>query len=179
MYYGFLQGGAFGTSLYKNELRLHKANQFGDLMQFVVVVINCTSSFNLSTKTPHLEREKVFGLAKCKSNLPLGSKADSHQHDHYPPKSNTQCLVLQKDTKHYCKTKIIQNIHIMVFLLCVMLVIGLQPKVHRSNYINFGFVMMSLIIVWEGQTTNMHLIGQPCLHYGLCKKGQISFKLKW
>jgi hypothetical protein len=48
----------------------------------------------------------------------------------------------------------------MVFLLCVMLVIGLQPKVHRSNYINFGFVMMSLIIVWERQTRNMHLTGQ-------------------
>jgi len=27
----------------------------------------------------------------------------------YPPKLNTRCLVLQKDTEHYCKAKIISK----------------------------------------------------------------------
>ncbi len=77
------------------------------------------------------------------------------------------------------KPKAFQNKLITVFLLCVMLVSGLQPKVHQLNYISFGLVMITLIVVWEGQKKNMHLIGQPCFHYGLCKQGQISFKLKW
>jgi hypothetical protein len=88
-------------------------------MQIVVVVINCTLSFSLLTRIPHLEHEEVFGLVKCKANLPLGLEVDPHQHDHYPPKSNTRCLVLQKYTKHYCKTKIIlkQTNH-GIFALC-------------------------------------------------------------
>jgi hypothetical protein len=60
-----------------------------------------------------------------------------------------------------------------------MLVPSLQPKVYQLSYISFGFVMVTLCVVWEGQARNMQLIGQPCLPYGMCKKGQISFKLKW
>jgi hypothetical protein len=56
------------------------------------------------------------------------------------------------------KPKSFQNKQIMVFLLHVMLVIGLQPKVHQLSQISFGFVMMTLIVVWEGQARNMHLI---------------------
>jgi hypothetical protein len=33
-----------------------------------------------------------------------------------------------------------------------MLVIGLQPKLYQLSYISFGFVMMTLCVVWEGQT---------------------------
>jgi len=67
----------------------------------------------------------------------------------------------------------------MVFQLLVMLFISLQPKVYQFNYISFGFVMMTFCVVWEGQIGNMHLIGQSCLPYGICKQWQISFKLWW
>jgi hypothetical protein len=33
-----------------------------------------------------------------------------------------------------------------------MLAIGLQPKLYQLSYISFGFVMMTLCVVWEGQT---------------------------
>jgi hypothetical protein len=52
-------------------------------------------------------------------------------------------------------------------------------SIYQLNYISFGFIMMTFYVVWEGQTRNMHLIGQPCLPYGMCKQGQISFKLRW
>jgi hypothetical protein len=80
LYYAFLQGGAFGIGLNKNELRLRKASQCGDGVQIVVASAKYTSSSNFSTKISHLE-EEVFGLAKCKANLPPRLEANSHQHD--------------------------------------------------------------------------------------------------
>ncbi len=37
-----------------------------------------------------------------------------------------------------------------------MLDTKLQHKVYQLSYISFGFVMMTLCIVWEGQAGNMH-----------------------
>ncbi len=78
LYYAFLQGGAFDIGLDKNETQLHKANIYGDLVQIVVIIIKYTSSSSLSTRILHLEGEKMFRLAKCNANLPLGSKENSH-----------------------------------------------------------------------------------------------------
>jgi hypothetical protein len=57
----------------------------------------------------------------------------------------------------------------MVVQLFIMLVTSMQPKLYQFGYISFGFVMMSLHVIWEGQVGNMHSIGQPCLPYGMCK----------
>ncbi len=57
------------------------------------------------------------------------------------------------------KPKSFQNKQIMVFMFHVMLVTNLQPKVYQLSYISFGFVMMTLCVVWEGEIGNMHLIG--------------------
>jgi hypothetical protein len=84
----------------------------------------------------------------------------------------TQAIIVQhcKNTVNdITKLESFLNKQIMVFLLNVMLVIGLQPKVYQLSYISFGFVMMTLCVVWEGQTRNMHSIGLPCLPYGMCK----------
>jgi hypothetical protein len=67
----------------------------------------------------------------------------------------TQVVIVQryKNTiNNITKLESFLNKQIMVFLLNVMLVIGLQPKVYQLNYISFGFVMMTLCVVWEGQT---------------------------
>jgi hypothetical protein len=37
-----------------------------------------TSSFGLFVRIPHLEGEEVFRLTKCKANIPLGLKANTH-----------------------------------------------------------------------------------------------------
>ncbi len=73
LYYDFLQGGASRIGLDKNEVHLHMANQYRDLIQIIVTIAKYTSSFNLSTRISHLEGE-VFGSAKHKADLPLGSK---------------------------------------------------------------------------------------------------------
>jgi hypothetical protein len=65
----------------KNELRLHKANQFGDSIKIDVAIIEYTSSFGLSTIIPHLEGEEVFRSVKHKANLAPKLEADSHRHD--------------------------------------------------------------------------------------------------
>ncbi len=76
MYYAFLQGGASGTDLDKNELCLRKASQFGDLVKIDVAIIEYTSSSCLSTIIPHLEGEKMFRLVKRKANLAPGLEAN-------------------------------------------------------------------------------------------------------
>jgi hypothetical protein len=81
LYYVFLQGGASRTSLDKNELRLHRANQSRDLIKIVATISKYTSSFSLSVRILHLEGEEVFGSAKHKANLPRGLEIDSHRHD--------------------------------------------------------------------------------------------------
>jgi hypothetical protein len=50
------------------------------------------------------------------------------------------------------KPKSFQNKQIMLFLLHIILVIDLQPKVYQLNYISYCFVMMILCVLWEGQT---------------------------
>ncbi len=62
-------------------MHLRKANQLRELIQIVVTFANYTSSSSLFTTILHLEGEEVFGVAKCKANLPLGLEANSHWHD--------------------------------------------------------------------------------------------------
>jgi hypothetical protein len=63
-----------------------------------------------------------------------------------PPKLNVQCSVLQKDTNHYYKAKIISKRKIVAFIF-VMLTIGVLLKVQQLNCINFGFVMTTKIVM--------------------------------
>jgi hypothetical protein len=57
----------------------------------------------------------------------------------------------KKTLNNITKLKSFLNKQIVVLLLCVMLVIGLQPKVYQLSYISFGFVMMTLCVVGKGQ----------------------------
>jgi len=62
----------------------------------------------------------------------------------------SQAIVAQhckKTLNNIAKLKSFINKQIVVLLLCVMLVIGLQPKVYQLSYISFGFVMMTLCVV--------------------------------
>ncbi len=52
-----------------------------DLVQIVVVVTKYISSSSISIRIPHLEGEEVFGLTKCKVDLPPRSEENSHRHD--------------------------------------------------------------------------------------------------
>jgi hypothetical protein len=72
LYYAFLQGGASKIGSNKNELRLHKSSWSRDPVQ-IVGASKYTSSYGFSIKLPYLEGEEVFGLAKSKVDLPLGS----------------------------------------------------------------------------------------------------------
>jgi hypothetical protein len=55
--------------------------KFGDPIQIATIVAKYTSSSGLSIRIPHLEDEKVFGLAKCKAYILPRSKTYSHRHD--------------------------------------------------------------------------------------------------
>jgi hypothetical protein len=81
LYYAFLQVGAFGTGLNKNELCMCRVTWFEDPIQIVTAIAKYTSSFDLYVRIPHLEGEKFFGSIKHKVNLPPRSEVDSHQHD--------------------------------------------------------------------------------------------------
>jgi len=70
LYYTFLEGGASGIGLDKNELRLHRADQFGDLVKIATVVSKYILSSSLSVRISHSEGEEMFGSTKCKVDLP-------------------------------------------------------------------------------------------------------------
>jgi hypothetical protein len=71
------------------------------------------------------------------------------------PKVKQPFLGVEKNIKHYYKTKLISNKQIVVFLFHVMLVTSLQPKVYQLSYISFGFIMMTFCVMWEGQLINI------------------------
>jgi hypothetical protein len=58
-----------------------------------------------------------------------------------------------------------------------MMVGGLVLEVPFVSFTHFGFIT-TWTIVWQVQEGSMLLIGSLCLHYGLSKKGQISFKMR-
>jgi hypothetical protein len=76
---------------------LHRVSQSCDLIQIVAIITKYTSSFGVFTKILHLEGEEVFGSIKRKANLPLGSEANSHQHDQmnfsHPKMANATTLI--------------------------------------------------------------------------------------
>ncbi len=82
LYQTYLNGGLLGKGSNKNELHLHKVSEFGDPMLLVVVIAKYTPSCSYASRMPHLEGEEVFGSHKQGAILPLGSKGDSHKHDH-------------------------------------------------------------------------------------------------
>jgi hypothetical protein len=65
-----------------------------------------------------------------------------------------QAIIVQhcKKTLHITtKPESFQNKQIMVFMLRIMLVIDMHPKVYQLSYISFGFAMMTSCVLWEGQ----------------------------
>jgi len=54
-----------------------------------------------------------------------------------------------------------------------MMVGGIASKVVFENHIDFGFVMMTWIIMREALERSMRLIDPFCLYYGLFKKEPI------
>jgi len=76
------------------------------------------------------------------------------------------------------RQKLFQREHNGAFLFLVMLVIGVLPKMRQLNYTSFGFVMMIKVVMLEALVENTLLEGPLCLFYGLCRKEQISPKMK-
>jgi uncharacterized membrane protein YhaH (DUF805 family) len=62
---------------------------------------------------------------------------------------------------------------LLAFLFHIMMVGGIASKVVFENHIDFGFVMMTWIIMWEALERSMRLIDPFCLYYGLLKKEPI------
>jgi uncharacterized membrane protein YhaH (DUF805 family) len=52
---------------------------------------------------------------------------------------------------------------LLAFLLHIMMVGGIASKVVFESHINFGFVMMILIIMWEPSKQSKKLIDPLCL----------------
>jgi len=52
---------------------------------------------------------------------------------------------------------------LLAFLLHIMMVGGIASKVIFESHIDFGFVMMILIIMWEASKWSMRLIDPLCL----------------
>ncbi len=49
----------------------------------------------------------------------------------------------------------------------------------QLSHISSSFAMMIAIIVLVAQRGSTQLVGQLCLLYGMCKKGKISFNMRW
>lgn len=95
------------------------------------------------------------------------------------PKSNAQCSALQKDTKHYCKAKIIlRGTKWGILVPCYVgnwsVAKGATIELHK-----FWFCHDIRVVVLEALGENMQLEGLWCLLYGLCRKEHISPKMRW
>jgi len=132
LYYAFLQGGAFGIGLNKNELCLCKANQFRDLIQIIIAIAKYTSSFGLSIRISHLEGEEMFGSTKCKANPPPGLKLDSHRHDRmnffHPKVANAIAPI------NYCQLLMWERLATLILLSPTMV----QKSLNASVGMTFG-----------------------------------------
>jgi hypothetical protein len=62
----YLNGGSCRKGPSKDELKLRRASQFGDLLQMVDVIIKYTNGSSFTTRIPHLEGQGVFGSTKWK-----------------------------------------------------------------------------------------------------------------
>jgi hypothetical protein len=88
-----------------------------------------------------------------------------------PPKSNNHCLVLQKDTKHYYKARIIskQTNHGIPTLCYVgywYATQGVSIELHKHWFCHDD--LMHCV----GGTSKKYALNRPTLFsYGLCKKG--------
>jgi hypothetical protein len=69
------------------------------------------------------------------------------------------------------RRKLLQKEQIMALILLVMLAMGVLLKVQQLNCTNFGFIMMTKIVMLKALKRSMQLTCQLCLQYGLCKKG--------
>jgi hypothetical protein len=103
LYFAFLHGVPSRISSNRDELQLHRVNQYGDPLQMAVVVAKLASSSSYTSKILHLEGEEVFGFVKQKKNLPLGLEGDSHRHDHAKFLYASQILFMQLCTQWRCR----------------------------------------------------------------------------
>jgi hypothetical protein len=79
-------------------------------------------------------------------------------------------LLYKRTPTTIARPKLLQKEQIVAFILLVMLAIRVLLKVQQLNYANFGFIMMTKIVMSKA-LKNMQLTCQLCLQYGLCKKG--------
>lgn len=82
--------------------------------------------------------------------------------------------IMQKNTNHNYKVKIMWTKSIINVLLHVVMVFAIISKMVLKSLIDFGFVMTTSTILWEVEEINMWLISPMCLLYGWSNKGQIS-----
>ncbi len=77
-----MNGGRCGEGPGRDELRLWRANQFGDSLQIANAIAKYTKKSSFTTRISHLEGQEIFGSTKREANIALGSEGDSHRHDH-------------------------------------------------------------------------------------------------
>jgi hypothetical protein len=84
-YYQYLKGELLGTGLGKEELMLrvaqHSAQRSRNPKVLNAAIAKMPGAAEFCTWEPHFEGEEVFGSQKCKVDVPLGSKHESHRPD--------------------------------------------------------------------------------------------------
>ncbi len=81
-YMVYLNGGRCEEGLGRDELKLRRASQYGDLLQMVNAVTKYSNGSSFTTSIPHLAGQEVFGSTKQTVDITLGLKGNSHKHDH-------------------------------------------------------------------------------------------------
>ncbi len=80
-YMVYLNGARCKEGLGRDELRLRRASQYGDLLQMVNAITKYSNGSSFTTSIPHLEGQEVFGSTKQTVDITLGLKGNSHKHD--------------------------------------------------------------------------------------------------
>ncbi len=65
----------------RDELKLWRASQSGDLSQMANVVIKYTSGSSFTNKIPNLEGQEIFGSKKWKVDITSWLEGNSYMHD--------------------------------------------------------------------------------------------------
>ena len=81
-YFNFLKVGRSGTGPSTSVLKLRLTSQISNPSKIARLLDDVSVVAGVNTRVPHLEGERVFGLAKQKLDLPPGDETDSHRHDH-------------------------------------------------------------------------------------------------
>ena len=106
-YYNFLKGGCCGAGPNSSVLRLWLAAWNANLSRVAKLVDDVSCAVDLNTRILHLEREKVFGSAKHKLDLPPGDAGDSH---HYDRVNYSVPKLSKRASPNQCRNALLQSI---------------------------------------------------------------------